>query len=249
MKVKIVLALSLWLAFSAWGMFLPGSGEQASEQSQPPAKSEPVLRPALLGLPFPPLVLPSTQGDTIDLKNLKGKKVVLIVPRVYAGEGRWCTICNYQYAEAAAAASAFRTEHNAEILFLFPFDRDVVSEFLSLTPSQLEKIRGWKNPAEPEKLDEQGRQRLERMRSLFPKDLSMKEGEVPTPFPLLLDPERRISKTLGVFASEWGGSKGDQGVPAVFILDGEGILRFKYISQSTADRPDLAYLGWILKNI
>lgn len=247
MRAKNILVFICCLVLSASGTLSAGTAAQAA--TQPAGPQEPVLRPALLGQPFPALSLPSFQGGQCDLSGLRGKKVVLVVPRVYAGEGRWCTICNYQYAEAAAAAAAFRTEHNAEILFLFPFDRDVVSEFLSLTPSQLEKIKGWKNPSEPEKLDEQGRQRLERMRSLFPKDLSMKEGEVPTPFPLLLDPERRISKTLGVFASEWGGSKGDQGVPAVFILDGEGILRFKYISQSTADRPDLAYLGWILDKL
>jgi len=248
MNAKNRMAFTAWPALAAAGLLIFGTVVPASPQAQP-ASQEPVMRPALLGQPFPDLSLSSYEGGQVDLKSYRGKNIVLIVPRVYAGEGRWCTICNYQYAEAAAAATALRAEHNAEIMFLFPFGRDVVSEFLAVTPSQLEKIKGWKNPAEPEKLDEQGKQRLARMRSLFPRDLSMKEGETPTPFPILLDPERQASKTLGVFASEWGGSKGDQGIPTAYILDGSGILRFKYVSQSTADRPDVNYLAWILKSL
>ncbi len=149
----------------------------------------------------------------------------------------------------AEQRSDFRRKHNAEIVFLFPFGREVVAEFLAMTPSQLEKIKGWKNPAEPEKLDEQGRQRLERMRALFPKDLSLEEGKTPTPFPILLDAERQVTKTLGVFAAEWTGSKGDQGIPSVFVLDPEGRLKFIYISQNTADRPTVEYLTWILEKL
>ena len=226
MKSRIKPALSVFTVALVTGLLFAPLPVQAAVQAQP-ASQEPVFRPALLGQPFPPLSLPSYDGPQVDLKSFGGKNVVLIVPRVYAGEGRWCTICNYQYAEAVDAdkTADFRAKNNAEIVFLFPFDRKVASEFLALTPSQLEKIKGWKNPAEPDKLDEQGKQRLARMRTLFSKDLAMAEGEVPTPFPVLLDPERLVTKALGVFAAEWGGSKADQGIPAVFILDAAGVLR------------------------
>jgi peroxiredoxin len=248
MNAKNLRNFLVWPGLVASLLLFLGTAVPAAPQAQP-VSQEPVMRPAMLGQPFPPLSLSSYEGAQVDLKNYRGKNVVLIVPRVYAGEGRWCTICSYQYAEAAAETASFRAEFNAEIVFLFPFGRDVVSEFLAVTPSQLEKIKGWKNPPEPDKLDEQGRQRLARMRALFPRDMSMKEAAAPAPFPILLDPDRQTSKTLGVFSSEWGGSKGDQGIPAVFILDGSGILRFKYISQNTADRPDFAYLAWILKSL
>jgi len=187
----------------------------------------------------------------LELASLKGKNVIIIVPRVYAAEGRWCTICNYQYADAVETekTSCLRQKFNAEILFLFPFDRNVVTDFLAVTPAQLEKIKGWKYPAEPDKLDAQGQERMERMRKFFPKDLSLKEDEVPRPFPILLDSERSVTKPLGVFATEWTGSKTAQGIPTVFILDKDGLLRFKYISQTTSDRPSWTYLMKILEMI
>jgi len=51
---------------------------------------------------------------------------------------------------------------------------------------------------------------------------------------------------LGLFTAEWGGSKIEQNVPTVYIIDEEGLLRFKYISQNTFDRPGPDYLLRIL---
>ncbi len=58
----------------------------------------------------------------------------------------------------------------------------------------------------------------------FPKDLTMEKGNVPSPFPLLIDEDRKLTGGLGLFTSEWGGSKADQMVPSVFILDKNGVL-------------------------
>jgi len=62
------------------------------------------------------------------------------------------------------------------------------------------------------------------------------------PFPILIDADRRVSKGLGIFAEEWSGSRIDQNIRAVYIVDPKGVLQFKYISQNTFDRPSLPYL-------
>ena len=77
---------------------------------------------------------------------------------------------------------------------------------------------------------------------MFPKDLSLEKGSVPTPFPLLIDADRKVSKGLGLFATEWGGSKVDQCITSVFIVDKKGICQFKYVGQSTTDRPEYEVL-------
>jgi alkyl hydroperoxide reductase subunit AhpC len=82
-------------------------------------------------------------------------------------------------------------------------------------------------------------------RNGFPKDLTMEKGNVPAPFPLLIDEDRKLTRGLGFFTSEWGGSKADQMVPSVFILDKNGVLKFKYVVQNTWDRTSYEYLAKI----
>jgi hypothetical protein len=67
-------------------------------------------------------------------------------------------------------------------------------------------------------------------------------GEVPTPFPILVDGDRTLSEGLGLFTTDWGGSTADQNVPTILIIDSQGVLQFKYMSQNTIDRPPLEYL-------
>ena len=45
-----------------------------------------------------------------------------------------------------------------------------------------------------------------------------------------------------IFREEWGGTKVDQNVPTIFILDKERRVSFKYFSQMTNDRPSGEYL-------
>lgn len=207
-----------------------------------------------VGQPMPDITLPTYQGTDMSLSSLKGKNVLIVFPRGFAAQGHWCTICNYKYAELVdlEQKEEIRKKYNTEILYVLPYSSEVVSQWLESHPDQLEKIKSWKNPAEPEKLDEKGKRRMERMREAFPKDLSMKKGEIPTPFPILIDAERKVSKGLGIFATEWSGSKVDQDIPSVYIIDKKGILQFKYIGQNTWDRPSYEYLlevlDWIKKS-
>jgi peroxiredoxin len=202
------------------------------------------VKPALLGEPMPDFTLPAYQGGELSLSSLRGKNVLIIFPRGYAAEGRWCTICNYKYAELLdlEKREQLRKKYNLEILYVFPYSKDIVKQWLEALPVQLEKIKGWKYPAEPDKQDEKAKNMTERARKLFPKDLTQEKGNVPAPFPFLIDEDRKVTKGLGLFSTEWGGSKVDQLIPSEFIIDKNGILQFKYIGQNTMDRPSPDYL-------
>ena len=203
--------------------------------------------PVTLEEPMPDFTLPVYQGGEIKLSGLKGKNVMIIFPRGYAAPGAWCTICDYKYAELTELEKTIqlRKKYDLEVLFVLPYDRDTVKVWLDALPGQLEKIRLTKNPPDPTKLDERGKATMERYRKIFPKDLTVPKEGIPVPIPILIDGDRKVAKGLDLFRTEWG-SKVDQNVPTTFILDRNGIVRFKYFSQNTVDRPSYEYLMGIL---
>jgi peroxiredoxin len=225
-----------------------GSGPVPSAAAQ---AQEPELKPALIEQTMPEISLPLYQGGELSLSSLHGKNIVVIVPRVWAAPNYYCTICDYQYVNLADIdkAEPFLKKHNAQIVYLFPFGKEDVAKWLASLPEQMDKIKATKYPADPSKLDEKGKSRMERWRKFFPKDFTFKPDNVPTPFPIMLDPDRKVTKSLGVFSTNWQGGQVDQGIPSVFIIDAKGVLMFKYISQSTVDRPSPEYLAKILDMI
>jgi peroxiredoxin len=202
------------------------------------------IQPASVLQPMPDFTLPVYQGGELTLSQLEGKNVLLIFPRGLAGENHWCHVCNYQYAELAELDTThnIREKHNLEILFVLPYSREMVQDWVDKFADQMADIEKWKNPADPAKLDERGQRRLEMIRRYFPKSFTFEKGKVPLPFPILIDAERTLSKGLGVFTTEWGGSKIEQNIPTIYIIDKKGVLQFKHISQNTFDRPGPDYL-------
>jgi len=233
----------------------PAQPAQPAQPPQPPAPpqkpAEPRPQPAIVGQPMPDFTLPVYQGGTLTLSSLRGKNVLILFPRGYAAENYWCTICNYRYVELAELEKAqkIRERYNVEILVVFPYPRDIVTAWLEALPGQLEAIRARKNPPEPEKLDEAGKTRMERSRQFYPKDFSLEKGAILDPFPILVDGERTLSKKLDLFRTEWSGSKVDQNIPSVYIVDANGVLQFKYLGQNTTDRPGYDYLLKVLEVI
>jgi len=225
---------------------------QAAQPAQPPAKpAEPRPQPAIVGQPMADFTLPVYQGGTLTLSSLRGKNVLILFPRGYAAENYWCTICNYRYVELAELEKAqkIREKYNLEILVVFPYARDIVKAWLEALPGQLETVRATKNPADPAALDEKAKIRMERFRQLFPADYKLEKGEILAPFPILVDGERTLSKKLDLFRTEWTGSKVDQNIPSVYIVDPAGVLQFKYLGQNTVDRPGYDYLLKVLEVI
>lgn len=195
------------------------------------------IQPAVLGEPMPGFALPSLQGAEVSLGALQGKNVVLVFPRVQYGEGKWCTICNYGYAELAEldAVAGFRRAANAEIVFVVPFGRDMAQRWIDATPTELAKVRDWKNP---EQRDAKALAFADKAKRHLPLDLDPALGARGLPFPILLDADRTLTSGLGLFRSEWAGAKAEQLVPAVFVLDTAGVVRYKHVAQaSTWDRP------------
>ena len=222
--------------------------QQQQGQVQPQA---PAASPAIIEQPMADFALPAYQGGTVTLSQFRGKNIMIIFPRGYAAPDYWCTICNYRYVELAEIEKArhIRQKYNVEVLVVFPYGRETVQAWLNALPEQLDKIRTTKNPPDPSKLDEAGRKRMERWRQFFPQDFSLKMGEILAPFPVLIDGDRALSKRLGLFQTEWSGSKVDQNIPSVFIVDKNGVLLFKYLAQNTTDRPSYDYLFKVLEVI
>lgn len=207
------------------------------------------IKPVTLGQTMPEITLPSLQGGSVSLSALRGKNVLLVFPRVFYAENGFCTLCNYQYAELVdlELKQQIRKKHGVEVLFVLPFGADVAGRWLEVLPGELQKVHDYKHPKDPAALDEKGKNRMRIFSEACPKDilakdLETKPGEVARPFPILLDADRRLSKGLDLFRTEWTGGKGDQNIPAVFVLDGKGVVRFKYVSQNTLDRPSAAHL-------
>lgn len=230
--------LALWAAIIL--IALPISSQQ-----------QPEFRPAIIGNPMPDFTLPVYQGGEITLSKLQGRNVMIVFPRGYAAVDRWCTIDNYEYAELVdlEAGEQIKKTYNMEILYVLPYGRDTIKLWLDSMPDQLAIMRLWKNPPDAEKLDEKGKALMERNRKGFPKDLSMEKGKVPTPFPILIDEDRKLTKSLGLFMTEWRTSKVDQLIPSRYIIDKHGVLEFKYIGQNTLDRPNWDYLRAVLEII
>ncbi len=251
LAVAAIVILFQGMAAAETRQVVPARPAQQAQPAQPAAKPEPRPTPAIVGQPMPDFTLPVYQGGTLTLSSLRGKNVLILFPRGYAAENYWCTICNYRYVELAELEKAkkIREKYNVEILVVFPYPHDIVTAWLEALPGQLETVKNTKNPADPSKLDEKGKARMERFRQLFPADYTLEKGTILIPFPILVDGERTLSKSLDLFRREWTGSKVDQNIPSVYIIDANGVLQFKYLGQNTIDRPGYDYLMKVLEVI
>lgn len=225
---KTIFVLTLSLLFA--GLSIPGSAQ--------------ALKPTSVWQAMPDFTLPTFQGGDVTLSGLRGKNVLLIFPRGLAGENHWCNICNYQYADLAELdkVQGIRKANNLEILFVMPYSREMVQQWADAFADQMQAIENWKNPPEAEKLDEKGKARMERLRQGLPKRYLYEKGKAPLTLPVLIDADRTVCKGLGIFTTEWSGSKIDQNVPTIFVIDPKGVVQLKYVSQNTLDRPTSEYL-------
>jgi len=201
------------------------------------------LQPVTVGSPMPDFTLPSYQGGDVTISDLRGKNVLLIFPRGRSRPNAWCHICNYQHMELVDSelTSSLRQRNNLEVLFVLPYGRAEVEEWIDVYPQQLQDLEDWKNPDEAS-LDDAGRRRMQFARRAFPRAFTVTPETVPGPFPILIDGDRTVSEGLGFFTTDWGGSDAEQNIPAILLIDTMGTVQFKYLSQNTVDRPPLEYL-------
>lgn len=202
-------------------------------------------QPAMLDKPIQDIILPEYQGGTLSVSDLKGKNVLLIFPRGLAGKDHWCHICNYQYAQFVELEEkeSIRKKYNLEIAFIFPYGKALIDNWLETFPKQMAEIESWKH----------GKDANEQFKKFaleyLPESFSFEKGKIPMPFPILMDSDQKISNQLGLYRTEWGGSKIEQNVPTVILINTKGIVRFKYFSQNTLDRPSAEYILEILDKL
>jgi peroxiredoxin len=191
------------------------------------------VQPGLIERPMPDFTLPSLDGMTVTRSQLVGRNVLLVFPRGRYDDTSWCQLCHYQYAELAELEQAqqFRRRYNTIVLFVLPYAKDVVEQWVTMFPKQMADVDRW-------------RERSPEM--ALPKKVSFRPGPGNLPFPILYDGDRAVSKRLGLFTRTWDGTTTDQNVPTVFLIDKAGVVRFKYTSQTTFDRPSAAYLVQML---
>jgi hypothetical protein len=168
---------------------------------------------------------------------------MLVFPRGKVGD-HWCQICHYQYVELTELEKIekIREKYDLQIIFILPYDRNTVEAWVQMIPDQLKIIDGWKNPANPEKISKGETAWMYKTRKLFPKQFKIDSTQIPTPFPILIDADRDLSKRLGIFTTYWDYSYVEQNISSIFMIDKNGILQFKYVSQNTFDRPEPQYL-------
>ena len=218
-------------------MLILGPSDDLTAQTQP-------LRPVTVGSPMPDFTLPVFQGGEITLSELRGENVMMVFPRGLSRPGSWCHICPYQHAELVEyeVQTSWQSRAKLEILYVLPYSQEMVGEWIDAYPQLLQDNENAKNPPDLASLDDAGRARVERSKQIYPKTFTATKGQVPNPFPILVDADRTISEGLGFFTTDWSGSNAEQNIPTILIIDAEGILQFKYMSQNTIDRPPLEYL-------
>jgi peroxiredoxin len=217
----------------------------------PLAAQAPAIKKAYLGQPMSDFELPALDGKTVKLSALKGRNVLLVFPRVFYAVDEYCSLCGYQYAELADRYQAgdWKKKFDLEVLYVLPFSAEVTRAWIARIPKMLEEVESWKNPKAEDLKNEGIRRWMEIVRQAYPKKYEFAEGAVPMPFTILVDEKRELSRGLDLFREEWGGGKGDQNIPSVFLLDKEGVVRFKLIGQHTLDRPSADYLERIMKAV
>lgn len=198
---------------------------------------------ARVGWPMPDFELMSYQGEKISISQYKGKNVLLLFPRGRY-EDQWCRFCHYQYAELAELEKKYqiRKKYNLEILQVLPYTKEEVEDWVKDFQKNLGEIEAWKNPPNPEKLSSGRKNWMNTARKSWPKKFDYSSGDIPLPFPILIDADRKVSIGLELFRTEWNLSRVEQNVPTIFIIDQDGIIRFKYMSQTTMDRPSVEYI-------
>ena len=196
-----------------------------------------------IGNSLPDFTLESFKGEKVTPVDLHGKKVLYMFVRGKVGD-HWCQICHYQYAELSALEEKehIRDKYNLEIIFVLPYSADEVRKWVEAFPHQMDVIEGWKNPDNYENLSPGRKNWTNTARKYFKNSYKYEEDRIATPFPILIDADRQLSKSLGIFTTLWDNSYVEQNQPTIFIVDETGIVKFKYFSQSALDRPDADYL-------
>lgn len=206
------------------------------------------LLPAVSGYPMPGFSLPVYGGGEYTLSQHRGKNILLIFPRGWLGRS-WCSICPYQYLELAELerTEQIRKKYNLEIVFVLPYDMKMVADWFATMPETIKIFDQVRHPAAT--APDLTKAYAAWIQQHFPMKFDVKKEMPPTTFPVLADADRKLSKRLKIFTGYWDGVTADQNISAMFIIDKEGTLRWKYISQMTEDRPPVGQVLDVIRGL
>jgi peroxiredoxin len=198
---------------------------------------------ATAGDPMSDFTLPVYGGGSFTLSEHKGRNVLLIFPRGWAGNN-WCSYCPYQYLELEKLEKESRimARYNLDIVYVMPYSSDRIRDWMEKFPDALEVVEGLKNPKTPFPAGSIQADYTDWVKAKFPIDFDVKKDDPHKTIPVLVDENRSLSRRLKIFTNFWDGVSSEQNIASVFIIDKKGILRMKYIGQMTEDRPDVKYL-------
>jgi peroxiredoxin len=205
---------------------------------------------ATVGQPMPDFTLPIYGGGEFTLSKFKGKNVLLMFPRGWLGTV-WCPYCPYQYLELEQMQqqSKIKEAYNLEIAFVMPYSSDRIKDWMEKFPAALQTIESVKHPPANSPLAPYQKDYNAWARAQYPKTFDVKANDPHTVIPVLVDEQRTLSRQLKIFTNLWDGVASEQNIASVFVIDKNGILRFKYISQMTEDRPIVDLVLDVIKNL
>jgi len=205
---------------------------------------------ATVGKPMPDFTLPVFGGGDFNLAKYRGKNVLLMFPRGWIGT-QWCPYCPYQYLELEQLekTSGIEAKNNLEIAFVMPYNRERIKDWMEKFPDALQTIDAIKNPKPQPAPGSFQSDFVSWANSSFPLQFDVKPNDPHKIIPVLVDENRTLSRQLKIFTNFWDGISSEQNMASVFIIDKHGILRFKYISQMTEDRPSVEFLIDFIKKL
>lgn len=202
---------------------------------------------AIIGEELKNFSLPIYHGGEFQLSNEKGKNVLLVFPRGYYDKDVWCDICAYEYLDLIDEFynKELAKKNNLDVLFILPYDENTIEKWLTDMSEVYESLEAGKH--NPDTLtNERAMTWVHFANKHYPKTFTIKKGETPQPFRILVDEKHELSERFEIFKTEWWGTAVDQNMPTFILLDKEGTVVFKYISQHTIDRPTTGYLKTIM---
>lgn len=198
---------------------------------------------AVIGEKLKDFQLPSYQGEVFQLSKNLGKNILLVFPRGYYDQDTWCDICAYEYLDLVEEFSdkKLANKYDLEVIVILPYSIQVIEKWLSDIPEVYESLEAGKHLSDTT-TNERARTWARFANEHYPKTFNIKKGDTPNPFLILSDQNHELSERLDIFRTEWWGTKVDQNIPTIILLDKTGKVVFKYISQHTIDRPTTNYL-------
>ena len=202
---------------------------------------------AIIGEPLKDFALPIYQGGEFKLSEETGKNILIVFPRGYYDKDVWCDICAYEYLDLVDEFynKKLTQEYNLEVVIILPYDTGTIRQWLSDMPEVYRSIEAGKHLADT-LTNEKAMTWVHFANKHYPKTFTINPGETPTPFKILSDAKHELSERLEIFRTEWWGTTVDQNRPTFILLNTNGTVVFKYISQHTIDRPTIKYLTTIM---